>query len=419
MELNPIGDDKVDVAICGAGAAGMAAAIAAARSGAVSCLLEQQGNTGGTVSQSLIHTLGGIFDDAGEFLQPGLTRELAERLMSANKQVRARKIGKAWTLSVDPEVYTSVTRDWLDEEGVVILLGSHVVDGCIHGSNIDSLTIRQDPRGGIIQMTCSAVIDCTGGAEVVRVSAPDKVHDESLLAAAGLIFQLHEVERAAISFPRNIEVLRGLRRAVEQGALPAVCEKIWIDLGSGADDAYVKLFIPLNAQWREPREWSRIEEHALHLRDQVFQWLSKFRGFEKVRLGKTGRIGIRDCGRIEGDYVLNEADVRGARKFSHPACRCQWPIEYWHPEHGVTVEYLSPGSFYEIPLEALKVRGMTNLWAAGKCVSAEPLARASARVVGCCWGMGEAVGIEAAKYSRMRKHESDRTFRTNSTTPAA
>ncbi len=402
-------DAKVDVVICGAGAAGMAAAIAAARSGVAPWLVEKQKACGGTVSQSLIHTLGGLYDDSGEYLQQGLARELAERLMTADKNVRPRKIGKAWTLSVDPQVYTTITREWLDEEGVRILLATQVVGGRIEGSQVNALVLRDD-RGVENRLACNAVIDCSGGAEVVRLLAPNKVQDDSMQAAAGLIFQLHGVDRLAISFPRNIEVLRAIRKAVKQGRLPPLCEKTWIDLGTGADDAYVKLFIPLTARWRQPEEWARIEEQALDLRDQVFHWLKTMPGFEKAQLGKTGAIGVRDGGRIEGDYVLTAEDVRGARKFPHPACKCQWPIEYWHPKRGVTVEYLQPGSHYEIPLEALRVRGLHNLWAAGKCFSADPLARASARVVGSCWAMGEAAGIEAADYSQSSgEHESDRS----------
>jgi hypothetical protein len=58
----------------------------------------------------------------------------------------------------------------------------------------------------------------------------------------------------------------------------------------------------------------------------------------------------------------------------------------------VSLDYLPDGTFYEIPLGALRVRGLANLWAAGKCLSADIHAQASARVAGCCWSMGEAVG---------------------------
>jgi hypothetical protein len=56
------------------------------------------------------------------------------------------------------------------------------------------------------------------------------------------------------------------------------------------------------------------------------------------------------------------------------------------------MEYQAPGSCYDIPFRALKVHGLDNVWAVGKCLSADPYAHASARIAGCCWAMGQAVG---------------------------
>ncbi len=398
MAIRPKNDSGSKVVICGAGAAGMAAALAVARAGISPVLIEKQGTTGGTVTGSLIHTLGGLYDDEGSFLQQGLARELAERLQAADARVCRRKMGKVWVLNVHPELYARVTGDWLKEEGVDTWLDSRVTGGTLTGSHIDSLTI-QGREGETTRLDCSAVVDCTGSAEVVRILAPDRVDDADASAAAGLIFRLRNVKRTAITFPRNMQLLHQMRKAVAQGRLPEPCEKTWIDSGTRNDDAYVKLFIPLRPGWRRPEEWSRIEKQALALRDQLVRFLHELPGFENALIEKTGRIGIRDGGRVEGEALLKKADILRGRRFPHPAARCQWPIEFWHPRKGVSVEYLAPGSSYEIPLETLKVRSIENLWAAGKSFSAEPMARASARVVGCCWGMGEAAGIASAKYS--------------------
>jgi hypothetical protein len=105
---------------------------------------------------------------------------------------------------------------------------------------------------------------------------------------------------------------------------------------------------------------------------------------------------VRDGGRIRGRYTLSADDVRQGRRFADAVCRCAWPIEYWDPDEGVSVEYLPPGSHYEIPLRSLQLEEIDNLYAAGKCLSADRLAHASARVVGACWAMGQAVGAAAA-----------------------
>ena len=72
-------------------------------------------------------------------------------------------------------------------------------------------------------------------------------------------------------------------------------------------------------------------------------------------------------------------------------------MEVWDVRSGVSLDYLPDGMWYEVPLRALKVAGVANLWAAGKCLSAEPAAQASARIAGCCWATGEAAGRAAAE----------------------
>src|SRR5262245_58958842 len=88
----------------------MAAALAAAREGAEVCLIEAAPLVGGTVAHALIHTLGGLFDSTGAFLNGGLAQELAEALAREDRSVRPRQIGRTWVLSVAPERYQSVAQ---------------------------------------------------------------------------------------------------------------------------------------------------------------------------------------------------------------------------------------------------------------------------------------------------------------------
>ena len=221
---------SADVVVAGAGAAGMAAAIAAARQGVDVLLIEKQGSTGGTVVHGLIHTLGGLYDADGGYLNSGLPHELAERILKADCNAKPRKIGKTWTLSGEPEIYGRVTADWLAEEGVRIWGGASINWVKATDERIEALE-GVDHEGGTWRVQCGAVIDCTGSAEVVRQVNPARVVEEENRAAAGLIFTVEHIEQDALIFPRNIEVLRGLRRAAEQGKLPEICAKAWVDVG--------------------------------------------------------------------------------------------------------------------------------------------------------------------------------------------
>ena len=129
--------------VCGAGAAGMAAAIAAARAGAEVVLIEESNQVGGTVADSFIHTIGGLYDDSGTLLNPGLPTELAEKLHQADPTTAKRRIGRAWVLDTEPEMYRAVASRWLAEVGVRVLCGARVVQVNHCGGRVESVSVSR------------------------------------------------------------------------------------------------------------------------------------------------------------------------------------------------------------------------------------------------------------------------------------
>lgn len=385
-----------DFVVCGAGAAGMAAALSAARCGARVCLLEAGPRIGGTVAGALIHTLGGLYDSRGEFLNGGLPRELAERLIAADASTRPRQMGRTWVLNISPAVYRSVVERWIEAQPRITLVSNARVTGVTRVCDRVH-KVRASTPSGPISLPAKAVLDATGTAEVVRLIDPELVLDDERRAAGGLIFRLRGVAPGALAFPRGIGIVRALRSAADEGTLPPDCGKTWIDTGVHADEAYVKLFVPLRNGWRNRDCRKAILHDALEAQAAVVAFLKRRPEFARAELVETGTLGVRDGGRVRGEYVLTAADVREGRTFRDAACRCAWPIEYWDPQHGVSLEYLPHDGYYEIPLRALKVKGLKNVWTAGKSLSADRHAHASARVAGTCWAMGEAAGRAAAK----------------------
>jgi hypothetical protein len=385
---------SADVVVCGAGAAGCAAALAAARAGARVCLVESTPRVGGTVADCMIHTLGGLYDSAGGLLNGGLAAALAERLAEADPPARPRRMGRVWVLGVCPDAYRDVLRRWLAAEPrITILLNTRICGVKTAADGVVGLNVAQ-PGGTTLRLDARSVVDATGTADVVRRLDPSLLQDESRRAAGGLVLRLRGLAPGALAFPRGVGVVRELRAAADEGSLPPECGKAWIDAGVYEDEAYVKLFVPLPDDWRERAD--EIRREARRGGDVLLAFLRRVPGFGEARLARVGALGVRDGGRIQGEYCLTGEDVRQARKFSDAVCRCTWPIEYWDPVEGVSLEYLPDGAWYEIPLRALKVRGAPNLWAAGKCLSADQPAHASARVAGSCWAMGEAAGRAAA-----------------------
>jgi Cu2+-exporting ATPase len=366
------------IVVVGAGAAGMACALAAAAQGADVVLLEQSGRPGGTVAQTFIHTLGGLFDDTGEFLNPGLPVELAERLNRASPHTQKRRIGKTWTLSVDPEVYARVTRDWINEyPGIEVRYHSRITDITVDAGNIDKIIVTGNDDSCILHP--HAVIDTTGHADIVR-HVGDVSDATEGVALAGVIVRLRKVVPNTVKFPKNVALLLRIRKAVENRELPPECASLWLDRGVYPDEVYVKFNL-------KPSDYDAAVMEKVA--EELLTFLRDLPGFSRAAIDAGGLLGIRDGSHIEGDYTLTEADLKEGRRFPDAVCQACWPMEYWDPEQGVTLDHFPPGHRYDIPLRSLKVSGVNNLFTAGKCFSAEPRARASARVVGTCWAMGE------------------------------
>lgn len=390
---NGRGAGPAPVVVAGAGAAGMAAALSAARCGASVYLIEAAARPGGTVADVLIHTLAGLYDSSGQLLQDGLGGELIERLRSGDATVRRRRMGRLWVLSACPDRYRQVVEEWLASEGKIkVFPHSRVSAIACEAGRITRLKIV-GPHGRLA-LQPGAVVEATGIAEVVRAIDPGLIQDEASCSAGGMIFRMRGVVPGSLGFPGGARLVQALRAAVAEGKLPPTCAHTWIDTGFYEDEAFVKLFVPLPADWRNCR--GEITREAKRVRRAVVAFLTKLPAFAYASVTQCGSLGVRDGGRVQGEYCLTADDVRQMRKFADAACRGCWPIEYWDPIRGVSLEHLPPDDYYEIPFRALKVKGLENLWTAGKCLSADAYAQASARVVGTCWAMGEAVGRAAA-----------------------
>lgn len=352
---------------------------------------------GGTVVHCLIHTLGGLYDSSGEFINEGLPVELANRLLDASPHSHMRKIGRTQVLSVSPDVYQRVIEAWICEESKIKVFFKSKIT-CVEVENGLVRRIKVATPHRTITLQPKVLIDTTGSAEIVRMIDPGLVIDNHRRAAGGFIFQMRGVEPGTMKFPYSIELLRNIRRATQNGMLPRECAMAWIDMGVYDDEVYGKLFVPLRVNWSKPEVLAEITRNVEGTMNELVAFLVSLPGFSKSKVSRTGKLGSRDGGQIKGEYCLTEVDVKCGQKFPDAACRCCWPIEYWDQKKGVTLEYLPGGDYYEIPLRALKVRDMENLWTAGKCLSAEPRAQASARIAGCCLAMGEAVGEAAVEY---------------------
>lgn len=351
----------VDIAVVGAGAAGIAAAVSAARTGCMTLLFDQRPAAGGTGGFSGLTTLCGLFDDTGCWLNDGLPREFAEMLAESPPL----QMGKVWVLPYRPENFRQTAAALINS---LSNLQTH------WNTALTNVTLDLDRVVRLNEFEVGAVIDCSGRAEVARLAGLDCLATDETTQASAVIFPLCGVTRELNSPAAVTQVLLPLARAG---------------------------FPPLNFQPNlEPDTITvKFTGRAEQVPGLITFLRTKVNGFENCQTPLASFAVAQRQGRmVPGEYLLTGADVLAGQKFSDAVARGAWPIEQWDADGVARFRYLAPGTHYEIPARCLRAARVENLFMAGKTLSADVEAIASARVMGCCLATGAAAGVLAANY---------------------
>jgi FAD-dependent oxidoreductase family protein/FAD dependent oxidoreductase len=352
---------QMDIVVVGGGAAGIAAAVSAARSGCKTLLVAQRPSGGGTGGFSGLTTLCGLYDDTGKLLNNGFAHEFTEAISEA----APLQMGKVWVLPYRPERFReAAARFFASTPNLATRWNTPLGNVIIEDSRISRLN----------GLNVGAVVDCSGSAAVASAIGMDCLATNETTQASAVIFPLRNVTRELNTPAAVAQVLLPLARA----GLP-----------------------PLSLQ--PSLETNTVTVKFTGSPNQVMQVIeflqTSVSGFEKCETPLTEFFSAQRAGRmIPGEYLLTGADVLAGRKFLDAVARCAWPIEQWGTYGAPCFRYLAPGTCYEIPARSLRAARVQNLFMAGKTISADVDAIASARVMGCCLATGAAAGKLAAAY---------------------
>lgn len=351
----------LSIAIVGSGAAGIAAAVTAARAGVETLLFEQNPAPGGTGGFSGLTTLCGLFDHEGEFLNQGFAREFAEAIA----ETEPLKMGRVWVLPYRPARFREAAEKFFAATpNLQTRWNAPLANVLVQNKQIVSLN----------HVRVGAVIDCSGDAAVGRAAGVDCLATDERTQAPAVVFPLRHVGRELLTPAGAARVLLPLARAG------------WPPLNFQPSPDPETVTVKFSGRPEQAR--------------QVIEFLrANVGGFESCLAPRTEFRSARRAGRmIVGEYLLSGADVLAGRRFSDAVARCSWPVEQWGPDGVARLRYLAPGAHYEIPARSLRAAGLENLFMAGKTISADVDAIASARVMGCCLATGAAAGQLAADY---------------------
>lgn len=389
--------DTYDVIVAGGGPAGCAAAIAAAREGARTLLIESTGNLGGLGTSGMVPAWCPFTD--GEKV---IYRGLAERVfLEAKKGVPHEPDWKWDWVTINPEYLIGVYDRMVKESGADVLFFSRVAAVEMDSDDtIDAIVVAN--KAGLTAYRPKVVIDATGdgdlcawaGAEFMMGDAEGAVQKSTLCFSVANIdtdAYLNGPELHAEHNPECASV-----QASRTGRYPLLdthcCHNL---VGPGV--------VQFNANHLEiknttdPVELSEAMMLGRRVADQHLAMLKEFRPdvFRDAFVVKTAIIpGIRDSRRIVGDYLFTGDDWRARRTFDDEIGRNCYFIDIH--KSGVPHVHYGKGESHGIPYRCLTPKGLRNVLAAGRCISTDEEAYGSVRVMPPCLVTGEAAGTAAA-----------------------
>lgn len=399
---------EYEVAVLGGGPAGIAAAVAAARAGRRTLLIERYGFLGGMGTAAGVTNFCGlhanVFGEMHRVVQ-GVASDLLARIDRLNGLNAPHLVlGKIMAQAYDTAAYKIAADDLLTSHNVDILF--HALGaGAVMRDNgrIDALMV--ETKAGRRAIVASIFIDCSGDGDLAAwAGAPYEVGDNAgSMLYPSMMFRLNGIdpekagdawrtipalmEQAEAAgthhFPRKAAIVRPQRSQVEWRVNFTQLSR---------DDGRAINGI-------EPDDLTTGEIEGRRQAIKAFEFLRTVPGFENSYIVDIPpQLGIRETRRVVGDYMVSGEDVLECASFDDSIGVNGWPIEA-HVAGDVVFKFPPiPESrgFNELPYRMLTPQGIDNLLVAGRCASMTHEGQSAARVSGACFVMGEAAGTAAA-----------------------
>lgn len=404
---------ETDVLVVGGGAAGLATAVVAARRGAKVILLERYGFCGGGAVAGLSGTICGMYAATDDRAAPprqmvhGFLDDFVAAMESRNGLAPPLLYGKTFTRVHDPLVWREAADALLAEAGVRVVFHTTVVGALVEGREmVEGVTAYT--KEGPTTVKAKVTVDASGDADVVAMAGfPSFVGQDGHVQNPTMIFRLMGVDTQRFLAAYGQDTIMGEEVSAlirEKGAgnayrLPRA--KIWLFTTTRPGELLCNCTRVIGQDGRElnPLFAHDFTEAEIEGRKQVREYARFFRdhltGCEDSFVNDTGvQVGVRQTRQAKGVSLLRNADILAGAKFADGIARSPWPIEL-HAGAKPRVEWLLD-DVYEIPYGCFVPERGEGLLTAGRCLSAEHEAVASARVTAQCFSYGHAIGHAAA-----------------------
>ena len=394
--------DEVDVLVCGGGPAGFSAALAAARAGARTLLIEQCNCLGG------IATAGGHNHlcrysawGSPQRVVGGIPLEMARRVVEMGYGVFD---GSSCDFELDG--MKLALEQMAAEAGVRLLYHTLFADALVQDGRIFGAAIQN--KSGRQAVLAKRVVDATGDADVAAsAGAPYEMGrpGDRACQPATLMFTIGGVdyEKVRAFRGKDFKLQHVWKAAQDAGDMEPFQSQImgWWWTPTRPDQIGVNFthLVGLDATSAESITAGTIEG-----RRQAFHMIPVFRkyipGMERCYLVSTAALlGTRESRRVVGEYVLTDTDILAQKTWDDSVCYGSFFIDVHNcTGPGMDAETHRPkaGFKYQIPFRCLIPQNVENLLVAGRCISVTHRALGSTRVMLQCAALGEAAGSAAA-----------------------
>jgi hypothetical protein len=399
----------VDVCVVGAGSAGSTAAIAAARSGASTLLIDRLPFLGGT-STAVLDTFYGFYTPGARArkIVGGIADDVVADLRRLGPVIeRPNSYGAGTGIGYVADHLKVSWERLVPGSGARVLLHALVQAVDVRDGRATSVVVAT--RGGLARVRARVFVDASGDADLCAFAGfgfetAGETGPAQTLTTTFRMANVDEDRRRTVPTDRFHALIAAAaesgdydlpRREGSDHVTPidGVTATVMTRLDSHRRDDDGRIVDATDPWFLTEAEIAgrrQALEYARFLRDRV-------PGYESASLVALGTgIGVRETRRVYGDYRLTGDDVLAARSFDDQIGLCGAPIEDHHAGADTRWQYLPEGKAVGIPYRALVVRDATNVLVAGRCFSATHDAHASVRSMAQCMAMGQAAGTAAA-----------------------
>lgn len=398
---------ELDVLVCGAGPSGFGAAVAAARAGARTMLIEQTSAVGGIATSGLMSHWTG--DSEGPLLE-----ELLQKARDTDHDFNyyGQKVLKAKNI-INPEKTRQAMVDMLQDAGVTIQLYT-MVCGVIQDGNQVTGVITES-KSGREAILAKVVIDATGDGDVAFRAGAEYIkgrESDGKMQPVTVMFKVAGVDYARAIFPGEfedyIQVPNGEIQALGRQQLTSPTGHVLLYPTS------MPGVVTVNMTNTTGIDGTRVEDLTrgdLTCRGQIPLIVDFLRrnapGFENCYLLMSAPLlGVRETRHFVGLYTVDKPDIESARVFEDwIATRCYFNFDVHCLDGpgldstGAQVGFTQKRK-YTIPYRALVPRRVDGLLLAGRNISGTHLAHSNFRVMPVALNIGQGAGVAAALCAR-------------------